>query len=81
MPQPHDTEPLSAPLIHQVVEHNTAGSFVVAAFDRPEDAEAFAALDPRRRTRVDPHWTELQRWVRSLRRPADVTDELAGRDA
>lgn len=72
----------TAPLTHQVTERNSLGNtYVVAAFDRPEDAEAFAALDSRRRARVDPHWTELQKWVRDLRRPVGVTDELAGRDA
>lgn len=71
----------SAPLTHQVVEQTTSGMFVVAAFDRPEDAELFASLAPGRRARVDPHWVALQEMGRVLHRPADVTEHLAGRDA
>ncbi len=77
-----DEQVKTAPLTHQVTERNSLGNtFVVAAFDRPEDAELFASLAPGRRARVDPHWVALQEMGRVLHRPADVTEQLAGRDA
>ncbi len=84
MAHTQDTEATvkTAPLTHQVVERDSSGrAFVVAAFDRPEDAELFASLAPGRRARVDPHWVALQEMGRVLHRPADVTEHLAGRDA
>lgn len=84
MAHTQDTEAMvkTAPLTHQVVECDSNGrAFVVAAFDRPEDAEFFASLRDYRRARVDPHWAGMQQMARELHRPATVTDELAGRDA
>lgn len=80
--QDNEAHVKSAPLTYQVVERGYLGHlFVVAAFDRPEDAEAFAGLASNRRARRDPAWLAVEEMGRKLQRAAHVTDELAGRDA
>lgn len=60
----------TGPLNHQVVERNNSSTWVVAAFDRPEDAEMFADMNPSRTVRLRPEHIELQRYVKELRRTA-----------
>lgn len=77
MTQRTDLVKVSA-LLHQVVERTNHGLWVVAAFDTPEAAEAFASLSPARTVRVKPEHVELERYARELRRPPGLTEPGEG---
>lgn len=71
-------------LLHQVVEAHPLSDipWVIAAFDLPGDAEAFAEAkktagsDATYSVREDPEQVALREYLQTLRRPAHVTETL-----